>query len=205
MQYEIRKVNNELSHHGIMGQHWGVRRYQYADGSLTPEGRKRYGSFSESISKWKVRQKEKSEARKTKSAEKKEQNKEYLINYGTPKQISKNIKNFNTDDLERIQTRFSTEIKVRDSIDRLTSTSNKIPNASSAGESKKPKHDSVATSIDKGTKYVSDNISKLNTTAIQARSFYNTVAAINNSLRINTSTGTRGLTSGVAGYMTPIS
>lgn len=32
----------ELYHHGVKGQKWGVRRYQNADGSLTPEGRSRY-------------------------------------------------------------------------------------------------------------------------------------------------------------------
>ena len=31
-----------LYHHGIKGQQWGVRRYQYADGTLTPAGKKRY-------------------------------------------------------------------------------------------------------------------------------------------------------------------
>lgn len=31
-----------LQHHGILGQRWGVRRYQNEDGSYTPEGRKRY-------------------------------------------------------------------------------------------------------------------------------------------------------------------
>ena len=31
-----------LEHHGILGQKWGVRRYQYADGSLTAAGKKRY-------------------------------------------------------------------------------------------------------------------------------------------------------------------
>lgn len=34
---------NELYHHGILGQKRGVRNYQYEDGSLTPEGRIRYG------------------------------------------------------------------------------------------------------------------------------------------------------------------
>ena len=34
----------ELYHHGIKGQKWGVRRYQYADGTYTPAGRKRYGA-----------------------------------------------------------------------------------------------------------------------------------------------------------------
>ena len=33
---------NYLSHHGIKGQRWGVRRFQNEDGSLTPAGKKRY-------------------------------------------------------------------------------------------------------------------------------------------------------------------
>lgn len=32
-----------IAHHGIKGQKWGVRRYQNSDGSLTDEGRRRYG------------------------------------------------------------------------------------------------------------------------------------------------------------------
>lgn len=32
----------ELYHHGILGQRWGVRRYQNPDGSYTEAGKKRY-------------------------------------------------------------------------------------------------------------------------------------------------------------------
>lgn len=33
---------DSIEHHGVKGQKWGVRRYQNRDGSLTPEGMKRY-------------------------------------------------------------------------------------------------------------------------------------------------------------------
>ena len=37
---------NELYHFGIKGMHWGVRRYQNLDGSLTNAGKKHYGNMS---------------------------------------------------------------------------------------------------------------------------------------------------------------
>lgn len=41
---EMAKQKQEsLTHHGIIGQKWGVRRFQYADGSYTDAGRERYG------------------------------------------------------------------------------------------------------------------------------------------------------------------
>ena len=40
--------DNELLHWGIKGMKWGRRRYQNKDGSLTPEGKKRYGDGEQS-------------------------------------------------------------------------------------------------------------------------------------------------------------
>lgn len=41
LYYEM-AYTNELYHHGIIGQKWGVRRYQNEDGTLTEIGKKRY-------------------------------------------------------------------------------------------------------------------------------------------------------------------
>lgn len=37
-------IDDELSHAGVKGMRWGIRRYQNADGSLTDLGKKRYSS-----------------------------------------------------------------------------------------------------------------------------------------------------------------
>lgn len=38
-------MNNQLTHYGILGMKWGVRRYQNKDGTLTSAGKKRYSDF----------------------------------------------------------------------------------------------------------------------------------------------------------------
>lgn len=57
-------MNKVISHHGIRGQRWGVRRFQNEDGSLTPKGAAR---LDKKDAKWvakqgeKIKQKAKSE------------------------------------------------------------------------------------------------------------------------------------------------
>ena len=57
--YRVFRVD-ELYHHGVKGQKWGIRRYQNADGTLTSAGKARYyntdGSLTKAGRKWQLKQ-----------------------------------------------------------------------------------------------------------------------------------------------------
>lgn len=62
-------VNEQLQHAGVRGMKWGIRRYQYKDGSLTPAGRKHYNQEVSRLKAktQKVKEKEKVASNKAKT------------------------------------------------------------------------------------------------------------------------------------------
>jgi hypothetical protein len=48
---DVEVHEDELAHHGIKGQRWGIRRFQRKDGSLTPAGEKRRAKLESEIEK----------------------------------------------------------------------------------------------------------------------------------------------------------
>ena len=60
--------DNELYHHGILGQKWGVRRYQNKDGSLTPAGRKKVAKMKSQYTELTGKQLRRSPTKKSSSS-----------------------------------------------------------------------------------------------------------------------------------------
>jgi hypothetical protein len=100
-----------LKHHGILGMKWGVRRYQNEDGSLTPEGERRYYKN------------EKGEYKKRSHKEMKEYDERKAYERKGAEELANTAKAKNADEFEeRAMLRFDTDpeiVKLRKEYDDL--------------------------------------------------------------------------------------
>ena len=123
MQEWSYNYSDVLEHHGILGQKWGVRRYQYKDGTLTPAGRRRYkvdaeGNLVEMTRKErkeyaKNEAKEKAEQRRQNRLEQEqasfEKRKEKIAKTHDPQKIYDNRDMFTDQELQALYLRMNTE------------------------------------------------------------------------------------------------
>ena len=150
-----------LSHHGIIGQKWGVRRYQNRDGSLTSEGRKRRGLSDKKedgpVKKLVKNAKEKSAAKKAQTeAEKHENLKRFVREH--PKSIYKNRYEFTQDELATLVDQINYDRKLKDLRNEETQRD----------------WDRV--------KSMANNLGTVKTFAENAKGIYNLAAEVNNAL-----------------------
>lgn len=106
---------NYLEHHGILGQKWGVRRFQNKDGSYTAEGRRRHSS-GDSLPVASVRAKKESSkefvSSKTKRAIRAKERGEKLDSIARARYEKKTGKKYIEDDEDR-QIRAAREARVK--------------------------------------------------------------------------------------------
>lgn len=95
----INKPNpSEIKHYGIIGMHWGVRRYQNPDGTLTDAGKRQRNKLVDSYNKHlkkRIRQKGREKARIAKD----------------PGSVQKNIDKFTEDELNALYKKFEMQQK----------------------------------------------------------------------------------------------
>ena len=162
-----------LAHHGILGQKWGVRRYQNPDGSLTAEGRKRYAIDSDG----KIRKLSSSERR---AAVKMEKNRAAALEKARKARVEKAEYNkqkseaIKSGDASKIEKYFNdlTPAEMQDAMNRINTKQNfqrMLNNEAQLVSNGKSKTDQLMDKVGKVSNYAETGIR-----------FYNIIAKVNN-------------------------
>ena len=111
--------NNSLTHWGVKGMKWGVRRYQNKDGTLTAAGKKRYDKEMERLKKEEkiLKNKQRTQSKIDKlDAKRKEIDKlrGKVSSKGDSKPRTKTVKDLTNDELEARIKRLEMEKRVSD-------------------------------------------------------------------------------------------
>lgn len=120
-------MSNELYHWGIKGMHWGVRRFQNKDGSLTQAGRKRYTDDNDDSDN------DRSRSRDTSDEEHRlallESRKQRVLNTHSADELYKNKDLFDDKELMNAYLRLNTERNIKNLIPEKVSKGERFINS----------------------------------------------------------------------------